>query len=124
MALASLAFWMCGTITPCAPLSRMRVASCGSCEVTRAIGVIPMPSAATQTPDAVFERRRVVLQVNIDRVEPAGGGDHRDVRGAQLVHPHAQHQLVVLQHPFGVIFADLRGHGTALLPETVIYAAR
>ena len=34
-------FCTCGTMTPCAPQSKMRVASCGSCEGTRAIGVIP-----------------------------------------------------------------------------------
>ena len=58
-----------GTMTPWAPQSRMRVASCGSCEVTRAVGVIPMPNAATHTPAAVsssismlvgFERRAVL----------------------------------------------------------------
>ena len=50
---ASAAELMCGTITPCAPQSRMRVESCGSWDDTRAIGVMPRPSAATQIPAAV-----------------------------------------------------------------------
>ena len=92
----------------------MRVASCGSCEVTRAIGVMPHPERRDADRRRRLERGRVVLEVDVDRVEAAGGGDHRDVRRAHLVDPHAQHQLVRLQHPLDAIFADLRRHGRIL----------
>jgi hypothetical protein len=32
------------------------------------------------------------------------------VRSAQLIDAHAEHQFIRLQHLFGVVFADLRGH--------------
>ena len=69
-----------------------------------------------------FERGRVVFEVDIDRFEPARRRDHRDVRRAQLVDPHAQHQLVVLEHLLRVILADLRRHLGAPLGETVTAA--
>ena len=40
------------------------------------------------------ERCRVVLKVDMHRVETARRRNHRDVRGAHLVDPHAQHQFV------------------------------
>jgi len=61
-------------------------------------------------PGRGFERRGIMLEVDIDRVEAARRRDHRDVRAAQLVDPHAQHQLAVLEHLFGAVFADLRRH--------------
>jgi FecR protein len=57
-----------------------------------------------------------VLEVDIDRIKATGGGDHRDVRRAQLVDAHAQHQLVGFEHLFGTILADLRGHGISPKP--------
>ena len=45
-------------------------------------------------PGRGFERGRIVLEVDIDRVEATSRRDHRDVRGAQLVDAHAQNQLV------------------------------
>ena len=51
-----------------------------------------------------------MLEVDIDRIETARRRDHRDVRGAQLVDPHAQHQFVGFQHLLGAVLADLRGH--------------
>ncbi len=71
-------------------------------------------------PGRGLQRGRVVFEVDIDRIEPAGRRDHRDVRGAQLVDPHAQHQLVGLEFLLRQIFADLRGHG----PSPQIYRRR
>ena len=51
-----------------------------------------------------------MLEVDIDRIEAARRRNHRDVRGAQLVDPHAQHQFVGFQHLLGAVLADLRGH--------------
>ena len=65
IALASSAFWTCGTMTPWAPQSRMRVASCGSCEVTLAIGVILMPNAATHTPGGRVVSRADLLHAGM-----------------------------------------------------------
>jgi hypothetical protein len=57
-----------------------------------------------------FERGRVVLEVDIDRIEAARRRNHRDIRRAQLVDPHAQHQFAGFQHRLGAVFADLSWH--------------
>ena len=58
-----------------------------------------------------FQRGGVVLQVDVERVEAAGGGDHRDVRGAELVDAETQHEFVGGELLFGEVGADLGGHG-------------
>ncbi len=63
-------------------------------------------------PGRGFERSRVVLEVDVDRVEAARRRNHRDVRSAQLIDPHAQHQFVGFQHLLCAVLADLRRHRT------------
>ena len=75
-------------------------------------------------PGGGFERGRIVLEVDVDRVEPARRRNHRDVRSAQLVDPHAQHQFLGFQHLLGAVLADLRGHRVTPTGSTLPSIAR
>src|SRR6201746_1928616 len=58
-----------------------------------------------------FQGSRVVLKVEIQRVEAAGGGHHRDVRGTGLVDAEAQDKLFGCKLLFGEVNADCCWHG-------------
>jgi len=76
--------------------------------------------------DSIPTGRLRKLEVDIDRVEAARRRNHRDVRSAQLVDPHAQHQFVGFSiflarfSPICVGIAFLRGGST--LPSVACLA--
>jgi hypothetical protein len=93
-----------------APPSRIRDTHSGLILGTRTSGVMPRPRCGT-------EGEGIVLQVDIDRLEPRRLGDRRDLDATHQAHDHGNANLVALQLSLQVLRSSARARLTWSLPS-------